>query len=50
VDYADERFFTDAEPVDAVKELRDTGQLAWTPRTQLVSEVTKDLYKLPGNG
>jgi hypothetical protein len=31
-------------------ELRDTGTLAWTPRTQLVNEVTKDLYRLPGNG
>lgn len=50
VDYADERFFGDPDPVDAVKELRDTGTLAWTPRTQLVSEVTKDLYKLPTNG
>ena len=36
--------------MDAVKELRDTGTLAWTPRTQLVSEVTKDLYKLPADG
>ncbi len=50
VNYADERFFADPDPVDAVKELRDTGQLAWTPRTQLVGEVTKDLYKLPSNG
>ena len=33
VDYADERFFADPDPVDAVKELRDTGTLAWTPRT-----------------
>jgi catechol-2,3-dioxygenase len=50
VDYADERFFADPDPVDAVKELRDTGTLAWTPRTQLVSDVTMDLYKLPPNG
>ncbi len=50
VDYADERFFADPDPVDAVKELRDTGRLDWTLRTQLVSEVTKDLYKLPANG
>ncbi len=50
VDYADERFFADPDPVDAVKELRDTGTLAWTPRTQLVGDVTTDLYKLPPNG
>ncbi len=50
VDYADERFFADPDPVDAVKELRDTGRLAWTPRTQLVGDVTTDLYKLPPNG
>ncbi len=50
VDYADDRFFADPEPVEAVIELRETGELAWTPRTQLVSEVVKDLYKLPGNG
>jgi catechol 2,3-dioxygenase-like lactoylglutathione lyase family enzyme len=47
VDYADERFFADPDPVDAVKELRDTGRLAWTPRTELVGDVTTDLYKLP---
>ncbi len=43
VDYTDERFFADPDPVDAVKELRDSGTLAWTPRTQLVSAVTRDL-------
>ena len=47
-DYGDERFFADPDPVDAVKELRDTGTLAWTPRTQLVGDVTKDLYKTNG--
>jgi catechol 2,3-dioxygenase-like lactoylglutathione lyase family enzyme len=50
VDYADERFFSDPDPVDAVKELRDTGKLASTPRTQLVGEVTRDLYKSPATG
>lgn len=50
VDYVDDTFFTDPDPVPAVIELRDTGELAWTPRTQLVSEVTEDLYKLPANG
>lgn len=49
VDYADERFFADPDPVDAVKELRDTGHLAWTPRTQLVNGV-RVLDKLPPSG
>jgi len=47
VDYDDEQFFADRDPVPAVKELKETGQLAWTPRTVLVNEITKDLYKLP---
>jgi catechol 2,3-dioxygenase-like lactoylglutathione lyase family enzyme len=47
VDYGDDRFFADPDPVPAVRELRATGRLEWTPRTTLVSEVTKDLYKLP---
>jgi catechol 2,3-dioxygenase-like lactoylglutathione lyase family enzyme len=50
VDYGDDRFFADPDPVPAVTELRDTGKLAWTPRTQLVSEVVEDLYKLPAKG
>jgi catechol 2,3-dioxygenase-like lactoylglutathione lyase family enzyme len=50
VDYDDERFFADPDPVPAVQELRRDGKVAWTPRTVLVSEVTKDIYKLPANG
>ena len=46
-DYDDERFFADPDPVPAVQELRRDGQFAWTPRTVLVNEVTKDIYKLP---
>jgi catechol-2,3-dioxygenase len=50
VDYDDERFFADREPVAAVDELRRDGQVAWTPRTVLVNEITKDLYTLPAKG
>ena len=46
-DYSDERFFSDPEPVPAFAELRDQGRLQWTPRTELVDEITKDLYKPP---
>jgi catechol 2,3-dioxygenase-like lactoylglutathione lyase family enzyme len=46
-DYADERFFSDPDPVPAVVELRDTGTIAETPSTRLVDEV-RDLYKPPG--
>ncbi len=49
-DYGDERFFSDPDPVPAVEELRRDGAVAWTPRTVLVSEVTKDIYKLPTDG
>ena len=45
VDYGDERFFSDPDPVPAVDELRRTGRLERTPRTTLVDEVTRDLYK-----
>jgi catechol 2,3-dioxygenase-like lactoylglutathione lyase family enzyme len=47
VDYNDERFFSDPEPVPAVQELQRDGTLAWTPRTVLVNEVTRDIYSLP---
>ncbi len=50
VDYDDERFFADPDPVPAVQELRRDGQVAWTPRTVLVGEVVKDIYKLPTDG
>ena len=35
-DYADDRLFADADPVPAVHELRDSGQLDHTPSTKLV--------------
>jgi len=50
VDYSDERFFSDPDPVPAVNELRDAGGLTWTPSTRLVEEVTKDIYKPPAAG
>jgi len=45
-DYGDERFFSDPDPVPAVRELRATGTVEWTPSTQLVDDV-EDLYKPP---
>lgn len=48
VDYSDERLFSDADPVPAVRELRQNGQLAHTVATKLVDEVTKDLYNPVG--
>jgi len=48
VDYSDERFFSDPDPVPAFEELRRTGRLESTPQTTLVDEITKDLYKPPG--
>jgi catechol 2,3-dioxygenase-like lactoylglutathione lyase family enzyme len=50
VDYQDERFFSDPDPVPAVQELVRDGTLAWTPRTVLVDEVTRDIYTLPAGG
>ena len=44
-DYADDRFFSDQDPVPAFVELRETGAVASTPPTRLVGEVTRDLYK-----
>jgi catechol 2,3-dioxygenase-like lactoylglutathione lyase family enzyme len=41
-DYGDERFFADADPVPAVRELRDTGAVTWTPSTALTSDVVSD--------
>lgn len=46
-DHADGRFFSDPDPVPAVAEIARTGTVEWTPRTELVSEITRDLYK-PG--
>ena len=44
-DLGDDRVFADPDPVPAVVELRETGRLGRTVRTQLVDEVTRDLYK-----
>jgi catechol 2,3-dioxygenase-like lactoylglutathione lyase family enzyme len=35
-DYGDERFFADPDPVAAVRELRESGELASLPSTRLV--------------
>jgi catechol 2,3-dioxygenase-like lactoylglutathione lyase family enzyme len=37
-DYNDRRLFSDLEPVDAVVELQNKGDLEWTPSTQLVDD------------
>jgi len=44
-DYGDERLFSDPDPVPAVRELAASGQLDHTVMTDLVDEITKDLYK-----
>ena len=46
-DMGDRRFFSDPDPVPAVRELMDTGMVATTPRTVLVDEITRDIYKPP---
>ena len=35
-DYRDERFFSDPDPVAAVREIRDTGAVRSVPHTHLV--------------
>jgi catechol 2,3-dioxygenase-like lactoylglutathione lyase family enzyme len=45
VDYADERLFSDADPVPAVRELRETGRLARTVSTRLVDGIIEDLRR-----
>ena len=45
VDYRDDRLFSDPDPVPAVVELRDSGELDHTVVTHLVDEVTKDIYR-----
>ena len=37
-DYDDRRLFCDPEPVAAVMELQNKGDLEWTPSTQLVND------------
>jgi catechol 2,3-dioxygenase-like lactoylglutathione lyase family enzyme len=41
-DYGDERFFADPDPVPAVRELMERGELAWTPTTTLVDDDPPD--------
>jgi catechol 2,3-dioxygenase-like lactoylglutathione lyase family enzyme len=41
-DYADKRLFSDPDPVPAVRELRDTGELEWLPTTQLSGDEVAD--------
>ncbi|MEA3020773.1 MAG: hypothetical protein QOI47_2297 [Actinomycetota bacterium] len=44
-DYGDDRLFADPDPVAAVRELRDTGEVAHTVATHLVDEITRDIYR-----
>ncbi len=44
VDYGDDRLFSDPDPVPAVRELRESGELRRTVATELVGEITKDIY------
>jgi hypothetical protein len=39
-DYRDDSLFADADPVPAVRELLETGELAHTPSTRLVQDPT----------
>jgi catechol 2,3-dioxygenase-like lactoylglutathione lyase family enzyme len=43
VDYGDERLFSDADPVPAVRELRENGDLDHTVETHLVDKIIEDL-------
>lgn len=44
-DLSDERLFADRDPVPAVRELRERGELDHTVATHLVDEITRDIYK-----
>ena len=46
-DFGDERLFSDPDPVPAVRELRDAGELAWLPTTQLVNDQVDDVIVDP---
>ncbi len=48
VDHADERLFADPDPVPAVRELRETGRLDHTVRTQLVDAIIEDIKRSAG--
>jgi catechol 2,3-dioxygenase-like lactoylglutathione lyase family enzyme len=41
-DYGDPGLFSDPDPVPAVRELRESGELEWLPTTHLVSDVVVD--------
>jgi catechol 2,3-dioxygenase-like lactoylglutathione lyase family enzyme len=41
-DWGDDRLFADPNPVPAVAELRERGELAWTPTTTLVGDEVRD--------
>lgn len=43
-EYGDDRLFADPDPVAAVRELRENGEVAHTVATHLVDEVTRDIY------
>jgi catechol 2,3-dioxygenase-like lactoylglutathione lyase family enzyme len=42
VDYDDSQLFGDADPVPAVRELMETGDLSWLPTTHLAGSVAQD--------
>jgi catechol 2,3-dioxygenase-like lactoylglutathione lyase family enzyme len=44
IDYTDERLWADANPVPAVRELRENGRLDHTVETHLVNGITEDIY------
>jgi catechol 2,3-dioxygenase-like lactoylglutathione lyase family enzyme len=48
VDYADDRLFADADPVPAVRELRENGALDHTVDTKLVDAIIQDIYNTTG--
>ena len=48
VDYADERLFSDPDPVPALRELRERGVLDHTVETQLVDAIIQDIYNTTG--
>ena len=43
-DYGDDRLFADADPVPAVRELRETGELDHTVETKLVDSIILGVY------
>jgi len=45
VDFTDDRLFADDEPVAAVVELRDAGELDHTVPTKLVDGIIEDIYR-----